>query len=81
LDYQTINLYRLHKLCAAGDQDEWKRQCEGNEGRTVSQKHHKACLKRAKLRRARGFVNRREEEEYRLKKAWRNIFVKAGILK
>lgn len=33
-------------------------------------KAHKDCLKRAKARRRRGFVNRKHEEQYRLEAAW-----------
>lgn len=42
---------------------------------------HKKYLRRAKARRVQGLPSHRIEQETRLERAWRNIFVKAGILK
>lgn len=41
---------------------------------------HQKCLRRAKVRRANGLLSHRIEKQIKVEKAWRNIWVQAGIL-
>jgi hypothetical protein len=41
---------------------------------------HQKCLRRAKVRRADGLPSHRIEKQIKLETAWRNIWVKAGVL-
>ncbi len=41
---------------------------------------HRQNLRRARVRREKGLLTHRVERKLKIEEAWRNIFVKAGIL-
>ncbi|MEE6134577.1 MULTISPECIES: DUF3983 domain-containing protein [Bacillaceae] len=46
----------------------------------ATKKTHLKCLRRARIRRLNGISSHRIEKQNNLEQAWKNIFIKAGIL-